>query len=184
MKRYADDYVNENTVDGKGRERKTAVYRGTYFRFLLDEQAYQKTKLWYILLTAGLVVILVGMGFIANKGMYKIYVALPYTLCYFPLLYLVMGIIRLPAQASHLRRDQVGLSLDRVKTTSLVLLIFLAVGLVGEVAYVIFFAQGVMLEKELPFIALQLLALGGTLAIWLSARHIQVDAEPETSGSN
>ena len=60
----------------------------------------------------------------------------------------------------------------------------LAVGLVGEVAYVIFFAQGIMLEKELPFIALQLLALGGTLAIWLSARHIQVDAEPETSGSN
>ncbi len=127
MKKYSEDYEIVVTKDENSRERETAVYRGDYFDVTFTVGEIAKYKILSVLLLALTIVFHVGAGFIDNPGMYKFFVALPYVFAFFPLLYLALGIFHLPGETRKYRRDEIGLSFDRIKTTSRVLLIFLGV---------------------------------------------------------
>ncbi len=137
FKSYADDYETESTVDETGRERRKAVYRGKYFEVNLDQAGIAAFKKASLILFASIAVFHVAGGFIANQGMYQFYIALPYVMAFFPLLYMAAGIFRLPTEKRPYRRDEVGLSFERAKNASLLALVMLAAGVVGEVFFIL-----------------------------------------------
>ena len=110
-----------------------------------------------IILLALMIVFHVGAGFIDNQGMYKFYVALPYVFAFFPLLYLALGVFHLPVETRDYRRDEIGLSFDRIKTTSRVLAILVGIGVLGGIIYLLFFAARSDVPFELLFLLLEVL---------------------------
>jgi len=175
MKKYSEDYEIVVTKDENGRERETAEYRGDYFDVTFTVGDIAKYKNLSILLLALTIVFHVGAGFIDNQGMYQFFVALPYVFAFFPLLYLALGIFHLPKEARKFRRDEIGLSFDRIKTMSRVLLIFLGVGILGEIVFLLFFAEKTYWPLEFFYLLLQALAFSTViLFIRLQKRiHIQ-----------
>ncbi|MFZ3070792.1 MAG: hypothetical protein WA110_06715 [Anaerolineaceae bacterium] len=173
-KRYADDYETVVTTDEKGREKKTAVYRGDYFELSLEEEGIVKFKRNCLQLLAVIVLLHVGGGFVGNRGMYQFYVALPYVFSFFPLTYLAEGILRLPKEKRKFRREEIGLSFDRMKTASTVLLIFLGVGVLGEIAFLLFSADGNEFVLEYRYLALEALAAAAVYFIIRLRKRIHV----------
>lgn len=173
-KRYEDDYETVITTDEKGREKKTAAYHGVYFEILLDENGIVKFKRNCLILLAVIVFSHVGGGFVGNQGMYQFYVAIPYVLSFFPLTYLAEGIFRLPKETHRLRRDEVGLSFNRIRTTGIMLLVFLGTGIIGEIAFLLFSAEKNGFALEYRYLALEALAAAAVYFIICLRKRIHV----------
>jgi hypothetical protein len=138
MRKYAKDYELVVKEDKKGRQKRTAVYRGTYFEVVLDDRRLKQFKARVLLLLLLVLVMLLIGGFLpAFDGLRQLYVALPYAASFFPLYFIADGALRLPTKQRKLRRDEVDLSLNRMKTSSIILLIFLSIVVVGELIYIL-----------------------------------------------
>jgi hypothetical protein len=168
MKRYADDYDVVVTEDEKGREKKTAVYGGKFFDVTIDQENLIKFRSAGMILIALIIVLHVGAGFVANQGMYAFYVAVPYIIAFLPLYYMTSGILRLPKTKRKYRRDEIGLSFKRVKKASIALAVILGVGVIGEVVFLIWFANEVYI-REWMYLVVQV--VGAAIAYLLV--HIQ-----------
>lgn len=139
-KRYEDDFETVITLDEKGNEKKTAVYRGDYYEIDLEEKGIVKFKRINVLLLILIIILHFVSGCIGNPGMYQFYIALPYVVAFFPLLYMAIAIFRLPNKKRNFRSDEIGLSFDRMKTTSFILITLLVLGILGEIVFLIFFS--------------------------------------------
>jgi hypothetical protein len=171
FKRYADDYENEIVVDDKGRETKAPVYRGKLFEINLDQENLSRFKRSSLTILAVTTVVHVAAGFVDNTGMNQFYVALPYVTAFFPLLYAATGAFRLPVEKRQYRRDEIGLSFERFKSSSMLLTIILGAGGLGELFYLLTGLLNRDIVRELLFFVPELLALaGGYLLIRLSGR--------------
>ena len=177
MRRFLKDYEIMTSADEKGHEKWTAVYKGSYFNFAIsdaDYQSYRKLS-WAVILA--MIVLQIGAGFASNRGMYQIYIAVPYVLCFFPLVYLSAGALRLPRETSHLRRDQAELSVRRMKRSGAALLVFTGMIILAELVYLIFFMDGSELGRELLFVALVVLLGVVNGYFWFKTRAIPVKNE-------
>lgn len=177
MKRYADDYKVVIKEDEKGREKKTAVYDGKFFDITVDEPYLLKFRRAGMILLALIVIIHVAGGFIANPGMYAFYVAIPYVGAFLPLYYIATGIFRLPKKKRKYRRDEVGLSFQRVKKASLALLILLGIGVIGEIVFMIWFAKE---SLNLEWIYLGVQAVGAAIVYGLVRYQKPIQVVPFT----
>ncbi len=179
MKKYTDDYEIVDTEDEKGHEKQTVVYRGEYFEVSLDEKGLARFKRRCYLLFATIALLHISGGFVSSAGMFQFYVALPYVFAFFPLVYLAAGILRLPRKKDKYRRDEIGHSFGRMKITSIILAIFLGVGVLGEVMFLLLFWAGGQRSTEYTYLLLEAPAAMGVLyLIWLQRQiHIQVIAE-------
>lgn len=174
MRKYTEDYENVVTTDEKGNEKTTAVYRGDYFEFDLDEAGIRRFKRNCLLLLIPIILLHISAGVVGNPGMYKMYISLPYVLAFFPLLYLATGILMLPKEKRKYRRDEVGLSYYRMRSSSLVLLIFLGIGLLGEIGFLVFGAADNATTLEILFIAFEVPAAGAVFFLINLQRKIRV----------
>jgi hypothetical protein len=178
-KAYADDYEIEIIQDEKGREKQIARYHSDYFEIALDDPGILRFRWQCILLLATAVVLHVSGGFVNNPGMFQFYVAIPYVLAFFPFTYAVAGVLRLPKKKRKYRRDEIGLSFDRLKSACIVLMIFLGIGILGEIAFLLFFSAGDQRLMEYAYFALEVLAV---MVVYLLDRlrgriHIQTCSE-------
>jgi hypothetical protein len=155
-KKFSDDYETVVIRDDEGREKKIAVYRGDYFELVLDEAGIRNFRRNSFLLLVAVAVFHISGGFINNQGMYQFYIVLPYVLAFFPLLYLIAGVLRLPKEKRKYRRDEIGLSFDRMKINSRVLLIFLGIGVLGEIMFIFFVSNSDQLLLECLYLALEM----------------------------
>jgi uncharacterized membrane protein len=179
MKRYADDYETLVTKDEKGHEKKIAVYRGNYFEFALDVEGIVHFRRYCVLLLAAIVVLHISGGFVGNRGMYQFYVALPYVIAFVPLLFMTAGVLRLPKKKRKYRREEIGLSFDRMKTASIILMISLGIGVLGEITFLLFGSVGGQGVLEYLYLTLEALAAAAVyLLISLQRQiHVQVCSE-------
>ena len=152
FKRYADDYENIQEVDEAGRESRKTVYRGKYFEVDLGAEELTRFKKISIAFVALLWLNHVAGGFVANKGMYQFYIALPYVLAFWPLFYMGMGVFRLPTEKRLYRRDEIGLSFERVRKSGTAAFVLFVIGVVGEVAFMVFFAETATFSSELLYL--------------------------------
>jgi len=173
MKRYADDYEIQVVKDEKGRDKKVAVYRGNFFEVNLDEKQLILLRKRSILLFLIVVALQIAGGFVANRGMYAFYVALPYVFAFLPLYYLGTGIFRMPTRKRKYHREEVGLSFERAKKANRFLLIILGVGVIGEIIYLIFFSQDGR-SLEWLFLGSLLLTAGFSYCLYRLLKSIQV----------
>jgi hypothetical protein len=158
MKRYADDYEIEVVEQEDGREKKIAVYQGKYYEISTDTQDIVAFRRYSLILLFVILVLHIVSGFVANRGMYQFYIALPYAISFMPIYYLASGALRLPREKRKYRRDEIGLSFDRLKRACVALLITLGIGAVGELVYLIWFASH-SLDLEIVYLILLLLEL-------------------------
>jgi hypothetical protein len=177
MKRY--DYETVVTIDENGEEKKVAVYHGAYFEFALDEEGITHFRRDCFVLLAAIIVLHTSAGFVNNRGMFQFYVALPYVLAFFPLLYMAASVLRLPKEKRKFRRDEIGLSFDRMKTSSIFLVIFLGIGLLGEIAFLLFLSAGNQIALEYLYLALEAFAATAVLLFIRFQRRIRVITSSE-----
>ena len=171
MKRYADDYKIVVEVDEKGKERKKAVYNRNYFSVSLDEQGLKEIKRNSLILFILIVILHVTAGFLSSQGMYQFYVAFPYVFAFLPLYFLIAGILRLPKEKRPYRRDEIGHSFRRMKKNSLALFILLAIAVIGEFVFLVFF-YSLPNSQEYPFLFSEVVA--GILAYFLVRLQLPV----------
>lgn len=158
MKKYAEDYEIVYEDDGKGGEKKAARYIGNYFEIDIEGPELVKFKRNSLILTAFTLLFQIAGGFVGNRGMYAFYISLPYVISFLPLYFLVDSVLRLPREKRGFRRDEVDLSFTRMKKASTFLLIFLSMTVVGEIIYLIFFANE-WNSIEFLFLSLESLAV-------------------------
>lgn len=176
-KKYLKEYDLVESEDEKGRLKKIAIYRGDYFTLNLDESQIRGMKWTFILMFFVLLGLHVGAGFIRNLSMYKIYVSLPYAAAFFPLLYLATAVFRLPSQKRPYRKEEIGLSYDRIISTSRLYIIFMVIGLLGGLIYLIFFSKGQGLGLEAIFFLLVIAAMLCALMIYRKASKIDINLQ-------
>ena len=174
MKKYAGDYETVVTKDDKGYEKQIAVYHGDYFELALDKEGIVHFRRYCVLLLAAIVVMHISGGFVGNRGMYQFYIALPYVIAFFPLLYLAAGILRLPKEKRKYRREEIGLSFDRMKTASIILMIFLGIGVLGEITFLLFVLVGDQSVLEFLYLSLEALAAAAVYFLISLQRHIHI----------
>lgn len=165
MKKYKDDYEIIVTEDEKGREIRKPVYRGDYFEISLDENGLRQFRRQCLLLLAPIVVLHTSGGFVGNGGMNQLYISLPYVFVFLALFYLAEGVLRLPKEKRKYRRDEVGLSFDRIKTASNILMILLGIGILGEIIFLLF--SSVRDQRGLEFLYLSLEVLSAAVVYFL-----------------
>ena len=173
MKKYADDYEIVITEDANGKEKKSAVYRGDYYEVQFDESQLLRFKRINLLLLLIVVLFHVAAGFVANPGMYQFYVSVPYVIVFLPLFFIAEGIIRLPNHKKPFRRDEIGLSFDRVKTSSHYLFYILAAVIIGTLVFMIMSIPQVPIQ-EWVFLLLELGAAISALIILRMNNRVQV----------
>ena len=147
MKKYKDDYEIVSTTDKKGREKQALSYRGTYYEFLLDEDAMIYFKRQSILMLVSIIILQISGGFMSNQGMYQFYVSLPYVFAFLALWFMASGTLRLPTKKRKYRRDEIELSLNQMKIASKALMVLLIIGELGELIFISFSS---IPEKSLP----------------------------------
>lgn len=173
-RKYTEDYELVTTTDSMGREKKSAVYRGTYFETDLDQASLLKFKRLCMLLTALIIILQIGSGFIANPGMNNFYVAIPFAFSFFPLVYLADSVLRLPKAKRPLRRDEVAFSFDRIKVTGIILGIFIIAGIIGEIIFLILVTGEKNPVSELLYISLQAVSAASAFIILQMRQRIEI----------
>lgn len=180
LKRYLQDYENVVTTDEKGREVTTPVYKGKYFQTGLDKEGTARFKRANVLLLLAIVVLHFICGyFIASPGSRQIYIALPYAVAYFPILYLAFGIFRLPNDSRKYRSEEIGLSFDRVKKSTRALMVILAFIVLGLAVFLAFFRNGGVDGLDVLFLVLEALALGAAYILERLRQAIPLQAAPD-----
>ncbi len=167
-KKYIKDYDLVETEDDKGRARKTAVYHGEYFRVNLEESQVKQLKLQFVLFFVAVLALHITAGLVNNPGLYKVYMAIPYTASFLPLFFLGEGILRIPTQKRNYRNEEVDLSYQRIVGMSRLYLILMGIGVVGALVYLVFASNGQALEKEAIYVGL---VLSAALLIWIIFRR-------------
>lgn len=174
-KKYIGDYETVVTAGKDGSEKKEIVYRGDYYEISLDEAGLLQFKRNSLLLFAVIIILHIAGGFLNSRGMYQMYVAIPYALAFFPLLYLAEGILRLPKEKRNYRRDEIGNSFERMKTSSWVLFIFLGIGLLGEMIFLLFITDGNSITLDMLFLLIEVLVVAAVYVLI----HLQGKINPK-----
>ncbi|MBP7161555.1 hypothetical protein KBB45_09840 [Myxococcota bacterium] len=177
MRRFTKDFELVTTVDENGREKRGVEYKGGYFSFVVDRVDYKRFRTLALALTLVMICLQIGAGFVANRGMYQIYIAVPYVLCFFPLVYLSAGVLRLPRETAHLRRDQAELTIRRMKRSGAALLVFNSLVILSELVYLIFLNKDSEPGSELLFLMLAVLLGAVNAFLLLKTRAIPVKTE-------
>jgi hypothetical protein len=174
MKKYSEDYELQEVTDEKGKTREVAVYRGDYFEVSLDEQRVPRFKKLCLILLVMIVFWHLAGGFIGNPGMYKFYVAFPYVAAFFPIIYMAAGILNLPCEKRKFRRDEIGLSFNRIKTMAIIALAILGVSVLGEAVYIAFVAAAPDRILEFLYLSLELMAGAGVFLLFKVRQKVAI----------
>ena len=184
MKKYLDDYKTVVSFDEKGKQVRTYLYKGELFRMPFTASVMRKFKTIFLLMLAGAFGAHLAGGFLNNDGMRKIYVVLPYVLGFLPLFNLLRSGSRLPVEERSYRRDEIGVSYERFTNHSLFLLVAVGLCLIGEIVYLLFSAKGQIDAAEYLFLALEIIALGLGLGIFINLKRIIITKASDEEKTN
>ncbi len=183
LNRYADDYETVVEVDEKGKERKKARYKGAYFTVKLDGESIKNYRNNSLLIGIGAVLAQIGAGCFTNAGMYQFYIAVPYVAAFFPLLYMMFSVLRLPTEKKRMTRDEVGVSYDRIRPSSLGGMILSGMCALGELIFLL------AVKSEAPFLELTCFGLEALTAalcylMLFTRSRIRIESVEETEKSD
>ena len=179
MNKYSNDYKIEYEVDQFGKEKKISVYQGDFYEMDLDLSELINFKRKCVYLLIAIVVLQISGGFVANNGMYRFYIAIPYVFAFLPMYYLAAGILHLPKEKRLYRRDEIGLSFDRMGASSKVLMIFLISGVLGEFLFIMFSSANNQSYLEFLYLAIEISALSVVIFIIRMQSRIRVNIKSD-----
>ena len=130
-KKYAADYRLENVRDKHGKLKTVAVYRGTRYTFKASPQAVRRAATLYALLTALSVICFGVILFLNTSVLRQFYVLLPVLCCLLPLGYLTIAVMYTFTSKLPLTRERRDKICDRLAHTTVLLIFFSGVSLLG-----------------------------------------------------
>lgn len=177
-KKYVKDYDIVETEDSQGRIKKSAVYRGNFFHLDLEESQIKQFKVQVLVLFFLSLAMHVVAGMLNNIEALRImYIAIPYSATFIPMLFLAEAILRLPNEKRIFRNEEIGRSFRQVINMSRLTVIFELIGLLGGLIYQIFVAKGQNLGEEALYYGLILAAAGLNRLIFSRAKAISIREE-------
>lgn len=177
-KKYVKDYDIVETEDSKGRIKKSAVYRGNFFHVDLEESQLKQFKVQVLVLFFLALAMHVVAGMLNNIEALRImYIAVPYSVSFIPMLYLGEAIFRLPSEIRPFQNEEIGKSFKQVINMSRLTVIFELIGLLGGLIYHIFVAKGQNLGVEALYFGLILAAAGLNWLIFSRTKAISIREE-------
>lgn len=178
-KKYIKDYELVETEDEQGRIKKSVIYHGDYFTLAQDESQIKRNKLLFIVLALAIVILQVAAGFVGNPGMYKFYAAVPYTSAFLPLIFMIMATFRLPSEKRPYRKEEIGLSFERIKTTSILFLVFMGIGWLGSLIFLLVTRGEGGLTKEILYLVLTGISLALAWIIYKKVNKIEISTSED-----
>lgn len=174
LKRNIDDYETILITDEKGHQTTTTVYKGDYFDVSLNKDELFHFKMNCFLLVILCIAFHIGGGFIANPGMYRFYIAIPYALAFLPLFHLAVGVLYLPKEKRKYHRHEIRDSFERMKIASIAYVTLSAIGIFGEIAFVLVTGKNNLIGVELIYITLESLATIAMALVIIKQRKIRI----------
>ena len=136
-RKYVGDYRLENVPDRRGKLKTVPVYRGPLFRFKAEESKVKAAKRRCLLLTFLETVALLITMILHSEMLSRIYVVMPLVLSILPTVLLWMGLYNLFTAGETVPRDRCDRIHNRFAGWSVVLLVFSAFSLIGQItAYI------------------------------------------------
>lgn len=131
----SSDYSIEYFKDKNGRLKKRSVYKGPDFYYVIPEEVRKKA---YILLGTFIILTFVFTMFpllMANELMHKWYTSLPFIVCLFADIHLVMGFVCCIRASEPLKRDDVRSGFERIAIWSFMDILFSFTSCVGQIIW-------------------------------------------------
>lgn len=175
-KKFAADYEIITTMDESRRPVRQIIYRGSFFRISFSEAELAHFRKTCFLLLGAILTLHISTGFIRSQASFQLYITLPYVLAFFPLLFLAESILRLPPYKLQYRRDEIALSFNRMKTTSILLLVLLGISLLGEAIFFLIMPAPGPGRPELLNFSLQSLAAAAAWSLFRLQKQVRVEA--------
>ncbi|WP_124065930.1 hypothetical protein [Clostridium sp. E02] len=162
MNKYRKDYKGIDEI----------CYIGDYYKFHLTNAEYKKMRIVIFAAIIALVLIFAAAGFLNNKGSFCIYVLFPYLCIFLPLTFLIRGYRRIPKQSQPMEYAIYDKCYNRVKFSIVgIMMASMAAG-IGDVVFLIKYAQEIDLIKEGSFCIANILIAG--ISIFLLRYHNRI----------
>ncbi|NLZ27069.1 MAG: hypothetical protein GX884_05765 [Chloroflexi bacterium] len=172
-KKYINAYETIYEYDDQGRETRKMVYRGNFYEVSLDQKGLSHYRFIQITLFVLIAVIHIALGFLNNPGTRTLYVSIPYTATFIPLVFWGFAVFRLPRKQKLLRLEEVGLSFHRLKSMTLLTIIFTAISLIGMVIYFVFFWKTKQGSDSVFFLG-NLIGFGIAVYAWMLNKGLKI----------
>lgn len=176
--KYIDDYSLEEYTDGKGRVKKRTHYNGSWFCVKGDEARARRRLFLSLTLALILGAALIAVQVQTHTSAWAFYVILPQAVALFPLLYLALGLFKLPYRLRPMERGSYFMGIIRVCRSSVAILILCAASFIGDFVFRGLSGDWVYLHADrlyLVLLGLVLLCCGAIL--WL-LNGIEIDERP------
>jgi len=174
MKRTINDYETLVVPDEKGRQQVKTTYRGDYYEVNLSEEELVHFRKTSLVLLAICVILHICAGFIDNEAMNQSYVALPYVFGFLPLFHTGLGVLRLPMQKRKYRQDEISNSFNRMKVSSRAFVALLAIGVLGEILFLLTHPSAAEVGMQMLCIVLEALSAWMILALIQMQKKINI----------
>ncbi len=147
--RFVDDYKKEVYVGANGRSKERIRYIGEWVWSLNEKSAYKKIVLLSRIAVAVIVAAVVAALMIVPLPLENKWYLPVMAVALFPLMYAVMGVVRMPNEGKPMERQRFANSFERARVAAIGCLVIFAAAMLAWIVYWILFACGVI--KAAPF---------------------------------
>ena len=154
-RKLKEDYTLESYIDDRGREKRRAVYRGSWYTMGLDAHKKQKLTVTSIVLCALFAVLYIIYMKLSTPSAWCMYVLPIAAAGLIPLVYWGMGLFSMLRTPETMTRVQRETGIGRVMRSAMGCMILLFIAMVGDV---IFMARNGNFAAEFPGFALLICA--------------------------
>lgn len=176
-RRLKEDYVLEEYIDERGREKRRSVYRGKWYRLAADAQGKKKLRLYSALGCACFAALYFLYMKLSTPSAWCMYVLPIAAAALIPLLYWAMGFVSMLRAPQVMTRVQRETGVGRVMRSAMGCMILLGTAAVGDVIFMICRANW---AAEAPGFALLVCAAAVALSAFRYAKQ-HYDAVRETA---
>ena len=150
--RYVEDFRIEEYQDAKGRQRRHAVYIGTWTELTEKGGKTLAVLIGAAVLAAAAVVLLLMALLTTHASSGSLLVMIPMYIALLPAFYLLMGAFSLPYRQKPMRRDQFMHGITRMQRSSVAILAFITVGIIASFVYRIAQHDWMFLKGDVRFL--------------------------------
>lgn len=154
-RKYKEEYVLESYVDERGREKRRAVYRGSYYHIAAQGEARKKLNLYAVGSCVLFVLFYLIYMKLSTPSAWCMYVLPVAAAALIPLYYWCMGLFSMLRAPEKMTRTQRENGIGRVMRSAMGCMILMFIALVGDV---VFLARGASFSAEWPGFAVLLCA--------------------------
>ncbi len=158
-RKYTKDYKVEYTENAKGKLRPIAIYCGDYYNFVKSDHAVNKAKYKLLVFSVISLISIVSTLCFETNALRTMYVSLPHAVSLFPLSFLLMAVYNVFMLKRPYTREQNDKTVNRLKSSSLLLMIFTTLAFSMQIVNFIVDAEKLLMPQDVIYTCILLIAV-------------------------